>query len=412
MVNVNGIGRMFSRLTHSCVFWGAVATAGFYALIDLGPLDYPMVRRYCTGHLVEYLEVLLFAIGLALLAIKTIDALGQLWRLRRPLPLPVDDPDVKRRATQWIEQLKALPAPHAHDALPQRLRQAMEYIVARGSTEGLDDEQKYWSDTEVAVAHAGYALFRVIVWAIPILGFLGTVLGITVALNSIDLAAPEKSMVEVLGGLGLKFDTTALALVLSMLLMFLHYFVDRLEQSLRTRVDRLATALLAERFPSLPTGPDGQLVAVRRMAEMMIAAAERLVERQTELWRSTIDAAAARWAETAASANEVLTQSVERGLGESLAKARDETVGAMTQLQQICARQVELLENVMRVAGDVAALERTLNENLAALAGAGHFERTVTSLAAAVNLLTARLSDPAPPVPVRLEPPRKATRAA
>ena len=36
-------------------------------------------------------------------------------------------------------------------------------------------------------------------------------------------------MQHVLTGLGLKFDTTALALAMSMVLMFVHFFVDRLE---------------------------------------------------------------------------------------------------------------------------------------------------------------------------------------
>lgn len=409
---MNSIGRFFGWLTHSAVFWGAVAAVGFYALIDLGPLDYALVRRYCTGHLVEYLEVLLFAIGLAMLGLKMLDALGQRWRLAQPLPEPGDETDVKQRARGWLERLAALPAPLSGDALPRRLCRAMEFVAARGSTEGLDDEQKYWSETEAAASHAGYALFRVIVWAIPILGFLGTVLGITVALNSIDLAAPEKSMAEVLGGLGLKFDTTALALVLSMLLMFLHYFVERFETRLRDEVDRRAARLLAERFPSLPAGPDGQLLVVRRMAETMVAAAERLVERQTELWRSAIDAAAVRWTEMAAAAGATLTESVERGLGDSLAKARIETAASLAELQQTAMRQVEVLENAVRAAGEVASLERALNENLAALAGAKHFEQTITSLAAAVHLLTARLSDAAPPQPIRLEPSRKAARAA
>lgn len=409
---MNSIGRFFGWLTHSAVFWGAVAAAGFYALIDLGPLDYAMVRRYCTGHLVEYLEVLLFAIGLAMLALKTVDTAGQRWRLAQPLPEPGDETDLKQRANGWRQRLAALPSPFSGDALPRRLCRAMEFVAARGSTEGLDDEQKYWSETEAAASYSGFALFRVIVWAIPILGFLGTVLGITVALNSIDLAAPEKSMAEVLGGLGLKFDTTALALVLSMLLMFLHYFVERFENRLRDEVDRLASRLLAERFPSLPAGPDGQLLVVRRMAETMVAAAERLVERQTELWRSAIDSAAVRWTEMAAAAGATLTESVERGLGESLARTRVETAASLAELQQTAARQVELLESAVRAAGEVAALERALNDNLSALAGAKHFEQTVTSLAAAVNLLTARLSDAAPPQPVRLEPSRKAARAA
>ncbi len=60
----------------------------------------------------------------------------------------------------------------------------------------------------------------------------------------------------------------------------------------------------------------------------------------------------------------------------------------------------------------VARMEETLNRNLASLAGAGHFEETVMSLAAAIHLLTARLAEtPASPI-VRLESPRRAGQAA
>ena len=134
------------------------------------------------------------------------------------------------------------------------------------AAEGLDDELKYLADADAARAHAALALFRVIVWAIPILGFLGTVIGITMALNGIDPKAMDESMLQVLDGLGVKFDTTALALAMSMVLMFVHFFVDRAENALLEEVDRRVEADLAGRFRSFPPGrrpvgggaPDGR----------------------------------------------------------------------------------------------------------------------------------------------------------
>ena len=55
-------------------------------------------------------------------------------------------------------------------------------------------------------------------------------------------------------------------------------------------------------------------------------------------------------------------------------------------------KQGELMTQAIRAAGDVVQLERALNDNLSALAGAKNFEDTVMSLAAAIHLLNARLA--------------------
>ncbi len=153
------------------------------------------------------------------------------------------------------------------------------------------------ADAEADRSHQSYALFRVIVWAIPILGFLGTVIGITMALNALDPKALGESMEAVVRGLGLKFDTTALALGMSMILMFTHFFVDRSDHRLRLAVDERAESELSRCFPQVPVGPDGQVAAMGRMAEVMVAAADRLVQRQAELWQASMEAAATRWSQ-------------------------------------------------------------------------------------------------------------------
>ena len=61
------------------------------------------------------------------------------------------------------------------------------------------------------------------------MGFLGTVIGITVAIANLSPSQME-NITDVVAGLGTAFDTTATALGLSMVLMFSHFLVDRQEQ--------------------------------------------------------------------------------------------------------------------------------------------------------------------------------------
>jgi hypothetical protein len=76
-------------------------------------------------------------------------------------------------------------------------------------------------------------------------------------------------------------------------------------------------------------------------------------------------------------------------------------------------RRAEVLERAVAAAGEVTRLEKALNDNLSALAGAKHFEQTVLSLAAAVNMLSAQsVQSPHAAGPVKLEPVRRTAHAA
>lgn len=422
----------------SPILWGLGGAAGFYALIHAGPLKYPLVQRYFTGHPVEYMETVLFAVGLAALLVKAVEIAGERIGLgQSPLGPMLQAEPTEENCRVLLGELDRLPARRQGDYYVRRLRSAIEYVAGRGSAEGLGDELKYLADMDAGRLQNSYGLFRVIVWAIPILGFLGTVIGITMALNSVDLQAPDQSMVQVLTGLGLKFDTTALALTLSMVLMFIHFYIERIDYALLEAVDRQVDEEMGGRFVQLAPGPDGQVAALRQMAEAMVHASERLVERQAEIWRQSMEAAGARWAQMADAAGAKLQAALSGALTESLkvhaqqlataqqAAAQDahkqwdrllqnqgQSLGSLRELQESVARQMEVLERATAAASDITRMEDALNRNLSALAGAKHFDQTVLSLAAAINLLNARLAEtPAAPV-VKLEATRRTPHAA
>lgn len=80
------------------------------------------------------------------------------------------------------------------------------------------------------------------------MGFLGTVLGITGAIAGVTPELLEKSMSSVTDGLALAFDTTALALGLTMVTMFLSLLVEKAEQGHMELVDRFVDKHLSNRF--------------------------------------------------------------------------------------------------------------------------------------------------------------------
>ena len=415
--------RISLSILRSSLVWGTLVSIVFYAPIVTGRWTDEFVIRYFAGHWVEYLETAMFFVGLAGLILKALDvgrqsaAIGQ-----EMLPPRERDPQSPNDAQRLLAHLAKLPESQHDDYLPRRLREALQSVLFAGSADKLGDELKYLSESDGARSHASYGLLRIIIWAIPILGFLGTVIGITMAIASLNPQALEDSLPTVTGGLGVAFDTTALALGLSMVLMFVQFFVDRIESRLLSAVDARAADELAGRFEQLGTGDDPQIAAMRRLTETMLKATEKLVERQSELWQRSMDAAAARWNDLASSAGRQLETSLSAALTQSLvahaeklaasAEATTEqnrrnwgrlqqtladSTQAMKAQQAELARQSEILLRVVDATGHVAKLEEQLNRNLAALAGSQHFEETLLNLAGTVNLLNARLGHVAAP---------------
>jgi hypothetical protein len=438
---VTRIANLFQAITKSPVIWGLLTAAGFYALVFGGPLDTPVIKRYFTNHPVEYIETAMFAIGLAALLLKLLDAWGQYKGLEQSPPAaatrPAHLPQSPSLQAQCMELLDWLGG-RQEGYYTGRLRAAIQYIQRRGTADNLDDQLKYLADIDAGRSHANFAMFRVIVWAIPIMGFLGTVIGITMALNGIDKNALDTSMQHVLTGLGLKFDTTALALAMSMVLMFVHFFVDRMENALLEKVDSRVEEDLAGRFPQLSGGGDGHLTAVRQMAETVIHTTERLVQRQAELWQGSMEAAAQRWAHLTDGAADLLKRALVQSLCEGLKthaqqlaaveqaaaeqnrrhwgqvqQTQTQNLQAVAALEAAVARQAEVLGRAIEASGEVSRLEDALNRNLSTLAGAKHFEQTVLGLAATIHLLNARLAEtPLDSRSIQLDPARRAAHAA
>src|SRR5207247_4444274 len=112
-----------------------------------------------------------------------------------------------------------------------RVEHVLDFVESRGSVNELDDHIRTLADNDVMGQEGSYALLRFITWAIPILGFLGTVLGITQAIKGVTPEVLEKSLSSVTDGLALAFDTTALGLALTMVTMFCSFVVERFDQN-------------------------------------------------------------------------------------------------------------------------------------------------------------------------------------
>ncbi len=125
--------------------------------------------------------------------------------------------------------------------------------VGRLSTWASLESQRDGSESD-----SSYALTRALIWAIPILGFIGTVLGLggalaafsSVAAGAVELGQIKEAIAGATGGLGVAFDTTLLALLLVTVLMFPLSSVQRREENLLVEIDTYMDDALISRLPS------------------------------------------------------------------------------------------------------------------------------------------------------------------
>lgn len=423
--------------------WGGLVTLGFYTLIhkgilvERGYLTEEFSYRYFMSHPVEYATVALFFVGLAALLIKSIDVYAQMSSLDQVTLGPfVEGGQSVDQVAAIQQQLAASTQRLPQGYFIQRLKDALQYIQRKGSADSLDEHLRYAGDMDAARMHSSYALLRIIIWAIPILGFLGTVLGITIAIAELGTDI-ENSLPEMIAGLEVAFDTTALSLALSMVLMFAQFFVDRYESRLLSRIDDQTAAELVGRFQEYGANTDPQTAMIRRMADAVLQNSERLVERQSQLWQTTIEEARQHWSQTAAAGSrqmeETLAAALEVSLvkhAEKLVQAEQTALGRQSQhwqevLQSLRAstdvitkqhnelvKQGALLLKVVQGTEQIQKLEASLNSNLTALSNERNFEDTVLSLSAAIQLLSTQLRSGSPSTRIELHTKQGSSAAA
>ena len=284
------------------LLFGVLATVGlaygasFFKNSDIASLKYVHGIVNERGW-VQYGELLMSFMVLAMMVLKTRIVKNQLKVMAsNPIPLDIDLSD--------DEQLHNL-----RDSLIKREEFNWSIILNRTdraialwlSTKDVG-RVSGWAASESArdssTSDSSYSLCRVLIWAIPILGFIGTVMGLAVAVSgfgvlggSAEIGAIKQAIGQVTTGLGVAFDTTLLALLLTTFLMFPLSFVQRNEENLFVELDNFLDDMFISRLPS----PEQQPIVIENLEDSIEAAFRRYIpdpDRYDEVFTRAIEKAA------------------------------------------------------------------------------------------------------------------------
>lgn len=148
-----------------------------------------------------------------------------LHREKRLLEQPlVEVPDgtsiLPEDAREYMRPIQALPPDAGRALLPRALIAGLQRFAATRSIQDAATAIHEVCETEGERLESELSMVRYIAWAIPSFGFIGTVRGIGMALTQAHRAV-EGDITGVTAALGVAFNSTFVALVISILLMFL-----------------------------------------------------------------------------------------------------------------------------------------------------------------------------------------------
>jgi biopolymer transport protein ExbB/TolQ len=405
----------------------------FYLFIFIGGktgfLNGTILYRYAVCHPVAIMSVFLFCIAmvsmteklwLAIRELRTVSLASKFLRdfvQKAPQDSPIESAD-------WLEKMwRTLPTRSLRCWLGLRVAEIISRQTSRGTCRQLSDDLRDLAGRDADAQHDGYGLVRIISWAMPMFGFLGTVIGISETLGQMDTKAlasgSQEAMNSLTAGLYVAFDTTAVGLILTVAAMFMMFVVGRLELRLLNIIDREVSDCLE----GLLTEDDQQPKdiyrveeTIRLVSEQFVQSVERLVEKQSDHWRESIDVAQERWNASTLAVSDLSNQVITRSLNESLDRyvekfeqaqasgaaqldARyqqwqttlSEQARSMHAHHAAVLRQTELLTELVEKGQHLQAIEDNMQQNLSRLTDVDRFHEVAICLTEAVAVLGTQL---------------------
>ncbi|MEQ1826638.1 MAG: MotA/TolQ/ExbB proton channel family protein [Pirellula sp.] len=333
----------------------------FYGLIFAGPLNFSILRRYCLCHAVAIATMELFFVAMVMLTAKVYSLFCQSkWMSAADAAfaelansqLDIEDSASGIKKAQWFHTVWQTQDKVLRDSwLGQRVQFVLQRQLKRKSTEHLDDDLLERSETDSNNQHDSYGFVRIVTWAMPMLGFLGTVLGIGDTLGQMDAQALASGSQEALNsltaGLYVAFDTTAIGLVTTMLVMFIQFAINRSEIAILSQMDTKVSESMHLCLSVKHKQQDMSKVesALQLIVEQMLDAVQLLVLKQSEHWKQTIDVAHDHWKDLGGKSAATLQESLSEAIQSSLA-GYDQTVRLHSeQLARIQAEGAALIDS-------------------------------------------------------------------
>jgi biopolymer transport protein ExbB/TolQ len=136
-----------------------------------------------------------------------------------------------------LDRVRSLVDDTRYFILLNRIDRALSNLHNIGGVSDVSTILKAQSENDENQVASSYAMIHAMIWAIPVLGFVGTVLGLSIAIQKFtgaltgttDINQIKDHLKEVTAGLSTAFETTLVGLAFALLLHLLSDLVQQKE---------------------------------------------------------------------------------------------------------------------------------------------------------------------------------------
>lgn len=223
-------GRFTSANKTLAFLIGALLTVAFYGAVVLAARLWPEARwfsaKFLERGICPYPTMLFFFWALATLFLKRRKLGLQLAALDlAAVPQQPDFVLTPSSARTVLDRIHTLVDSTAHFVLLNRIERALSNLRNIGQVGDVAQILKTQAEYDEEQVASSYTLVQGLTWAMPVLGFIGTVLGLGDAIGAFsstlaagnDFAMLKGSLQNVTAGLATAFDTTLIALVAALI---------------------------------------------------------------------------------------------------------------------------------------------------------------------------------------------------
>ena len=229
---------------------------------------------------VPYSSIIMMGWGLGILFFKSRKLKYQRQAMHYDLlPRVVSEEIRTENIEDFAEHLESLKIDSHRNFLMNRILRGLEHFSVRQNHSDTANMLASQSEIDATTVESSYTLLKVFIWAIPILGFIGTVIGISDAVASFsgeldaagDIDQLRNKLSEVTQGLGVAFDTTLVALVMSLIVMFPTTMTQKAEEDLLNQVDDYSNEYFLKRLrEDKPAGGDTPVEQMAYLQQQMM----------------------------------------------------------------------------------------------------------------------------------------------
>lgn len=246
--------------TNVSMLWTALIGLGLSVVFYL--VVFPLRGRYVADVFVArgwvpYVEVFFMFWSVAILVLKSRKLVRQReTTLLDVLPGDLADDITPANLDGYLAHIDSLPVAPVQSFLVNRVWRGLEHFRLRRSNPEVAAMLTSQSEIDAAAVSSSYTLLNTFIWAIPILGFIGTVQGLGNAVSGFaggldkaqDIAVLKESLGTITLGLGVAFDTTLVALIMSLCLMFPTKSIQKAEDDLLNSIAEYCNENLLKRL--------------------------------------------------------------------------------------------------------------------------------------------------------------------